>query len=107
MVREGQARFEEKLGSKLDSIADVGNGDVVGAGEVGDGAGDLDALEVGVGGQAVIISQLEKLIFDFWFERRKFFNFAGAHIGVADQLGGGKTVELAVPGKLDFLADQR
>ena len=106
MVREGQARFEEELGSKLDSIADVGNGDVVGCLEVGEGAGDFDALEVGAGGEAIIISQLEQLIFDFGFERRKLFNFAGAHIGVADEWGGGKTVELAVSGQLDFLADQ-
>ena len=90
MVREGQARFEEELGSKLDSIADVGNGDVVGGLEVGDGAGNFDALEVGAGGEAIIISQLEKFIFDFEFERSKLFNLTGAHVGVANQLGSGE-----------------
>ena len=66
MVREGQARpKEEELGSKLDGVDQVGNGDVVVSGEVGDGAGDLNAFKVSAGGEAIIISQLEKLIFDF------------------------------------------
>ncbi len=74
----------------MDGVDKMGDGDVVGCLEIGDGPGDFNTFEMGPGGEAVIISQLEKLIFDFGFERRKLFNFAGAHIGVANQLGSGE-----------------
>ena len=39
-------------GAVLDRLGDVGGGDGVGAGEVGDGAGDLEDAGVGAGGEA-------------------------------------------------------
>src|ERR1035437_9318711 len=50
-------------GAVLDGLGDVADGDVLGAGEVGDGAGYLEDAVVGAGGEALLLhSALQQVL---------------------------------------------
>ena len=75
--------------------------DFVGAGEVGDGAGDLEDAVVGARGKRKPFHRLLQQVAEGRIERAVFAEVGLRHAGIAGNLRAGKARVLAVAGGLD------
>lgn len=68
----------------LDGFGDVGDGEVLGGFEVGDGAGDFEDAVVGAGGESLLEHGAFEEFFGVGRELAVSANLAGGHLGVGE-----------------------